>query len=85
MINPKPIIQEIIDPDKKFAVKIFIKRDDLIHPLISGNKWWKLKYNISEAKSTGHKTILTFGGAFSNHIAATAVMGKISGFKTIGV
>ncbi|MDQ3190723.1 MAG: pyridoxal-phosphate dependent enzyme [Bacteroidota bacterium] len=85
MINPKPVIQEIIDPDKKFAAKIFIKRDDLIHPLISGNKWWKLKYNISEAERTGHTTILTFGGAYSNHIAATAVMGKMSEFKTIGI
>lgn len=85
MINPKPVIQEIIDPCKKFPSKIFIKRDDLIDPFISGNKWWKLKYNILEAKAGEFETILTFGGAFSNHIAATAEAGKLSGLKTIGI
>ncbi|HET6246004.1 MAG: 1-aminocyclopropane-1-carboxylate deaminase/D-cysteine desulfhydrase [Bacteroidetes bacterium] len=85
MLNPKPVIQEIIDYNKKFTSKLFIKRDDMIDPLVSGNKWWKLKYNILEASKTGFETILTFGGAYSNHIAATAAMGSLSGLKTIGI
>lgn len=66
-------------------VSLTIKREDLIHPLISGNKFRKLKYNLIEAKKNGLDTLLTYGGAFSNHIAATAYAGKESGFKTIGV
>ena len=73
-----PILQEK-------QVSLTIKREDLIHPLISGNKFRKLKYNLLEAKKNGFDTLLTFGGAFSNHIAATAYAGKESGLKTIGV
>jgi 1-aminocyclopropane-1-carboxylate deaminase len=62
-----------------------IRREDLIHPFVSGNKFRKLKYNILEAKKQGKTTLLTFGGAFSNHIAAVAFAGKENGFKTIGV
>ena len=62
-----------------------LKREDLIHPIVSGNKFRKLKYNLEEAKRQNKKTLLTFGGAFSNHIAATAAAGKEFGFKTIGV
>lgn len=64
---------------------VTIKREDLIHPFISGNKFRKLKYNIKEAKIVKANTLLTFGGAFSNHIAAVAYAGKESGFKTIGI
>ena len=67
------------------AVKLFIKREDKIHPFISGNKYRKLKYNLFEAKNNKYNTLLTFGGAFSNHIAAVASAGLLSGFKTIGV
>nr|WP_095341192.1 pyridoxal-phosphate dependent enzyme [Tenacibaculum maritimum] len=66
-------------------INLFIKREDKIHPLVSGNKYRKLKYNIAAAKHTHKDTLLTFGGAFSNHIVATAVAGKLSGLKTIGV
>ena len=62
-----------------------IKREDEIHPFVSGNKFRKLKYNISEALSTNQNQILTFGGAFSNHIAAVAFVGKSCGIKTIGI
>src|SRR5437867_1458515 len=55
------------------------------HPHISGNKFYKLKYNIEEAKRQQKDTLLTFGGAYSNHIAATAAAGKEFGFKTIGI
>ncbi len=80
------IVQEIIDPIlKQKKIKLLMKRDDLIHPEISGNKWRKLKDNIEEARTTGHSTILSFGGTFSNHILALASAGKEFGFKTIGV
>ena len=62
-----------------------IKRDDLNHPFISGNKLRKLKYNLLQAKAENKETLLTFGGAFSNHIAAVAYAGKEQSFKTIGV
>jgi 1-aminocyclopropane-1-carboxylate deaminase len=73
-----PILEE-----KK--VELFIKREDLIHPYISGNKFRKLKYNLEEAKKLKKKSLLTFGGAFSNHIVATAVAGEIAGFKTFAI
>lgn len=73
-----PILEE-----KK--VELYIKREDKIHPFISGNKFRKLKYNLVEAKHHHKKTLLTFGGAFSNHIVATAVAGRLNGFKTIGI
>lgn len=66
-------------------VRLFLKREDLIHPFVSGNKFRKLKYNLAEAKKQKHRTLLTFGGAFSNHIAAVAAAGKIHGFQTIGI
>jgi len=84
--NPTTPLTEIIDPiliDKQ--IKLFIKREDLTDKLISGNKWYKLKYNLIEAEKLGYKPLLTFGGAFSNHIHATAAAGKKYGFKTIGV
>ncbi|MEN3325100.1 pyridoxal-phosphate dependent enzyme [Mariniflexile soesokkakense] len=67
------------------GVTLCIKREDTIHPFVSGNKYRKLKYNLLEAEKLGYKTLLTFGGAFSNHIAAVASVGKLMGFKTIGV
>jgi 1-aminocyclopropane-1-carboxylate deaminase/D-cysteine desulfhydrase-like pyridoxal-dependent ACC family enzyme len=66
-------------------IQLFIKRDDLIHAEISGNKWRKLKYNLIEAKKTNQSTLLTFGGAFSNHISAVAAAGAEFGFRTIGI
>ncbi|WP_345156952.1 1-aminocyclopropane-1-carboxylate deaminase/D-cysteine desulfhydrase [Pontibacter saemangeumensis] len=66
-------------------IALYIKREDLLHPEISGNKWRKLKYNLQEAKRLRHHTLLTFGGAYSNHIAATAAAGKAHGFTTIGI
>jgi 1-aminocyclopropane-1-carboxylate deaminase len=67
------------------SVKLFVKRDDLTHPYIQGNKWRKLKYNLERAKELKCHTLLTFGGPKSNHIYATAAAGKAFGFKTIGV
>lgn len=67
------------------GVEIFLKREDLLHPEISGNKFRKLKYNFLSAREKNFSQILTFGGAYSNHIAATAAAGKLFGIKTIGV
>tara|TARA_R110000765_G_scaffold199743_2_gene305318 strand:- start:5525 stop:6430 length:906 start_codon:yes stop_codon:yes gene_type:complete len=66
-------------------VTLVIKREDLLHPFISGNKYRKLKYNLLEANKMGCHTILTFGGAFSNHIAATAYAAKEKKFSSIGI
>ena len=66
-------------------MEVFIKRDDLLHPTIMGNKWRKLKYNLIEAKNQGFSSLLTFGGAFSNHIYAVASAGAEFGFETIGI
>lgn len=66
-------------------ISVSIKREDLIHSVVSGNKYRKLKYNLIEAKKHNHNQLLTFGGAFSNHIAAVAFTGKENGFATIGV
>jgi 1-aminocyclopropane-1-carboxylate deaminase len=67
------------------SISVQIKREDLIHPFVSGNKFRKLKYNLLQAKEEQQETLLTFGGAFSNHIAAVAFAGKEKGFKTIGI
>jgi 1-aminocyclopropane-1-carboxylate deaminase/D-cysteine desulfhydrase-like pyridoxal-dependent ACC family enzyme len=69
----------------KANVQLYVKRDDLIHPQFGGNKWRKLKYNLIEAKKNHFDTLLTFGGAWSNHIYATAAAGKHFGFSTIGI
>ncbi|WP_426091040.1 1-aminocyclopropane-1-carboxylate deaminase/D-cysteine desulfhydrase [Flavobacterium sp. DSR3-2] len=66
-------------------ISVQIKREDLIHPFVSGNKFRKLKYNLLQAKVENQETLLTFGGAFSNHIAAVAFAGNEKGFKTIGI
>ena len=96
--NPTPLqqINQILNlpsplqklEDQLFLEKklnVFVKRDDLIHPEISGNKWRKLKYNLLNIKALGYESLLTFGGAFSNHIYATAAAGKYFGIETIGI
>ena len=66
-------------------VKIYMKREDLIHPIISGNKFRKLKYNLKELKKNKNSLLITFGGAFSNHLLAVAYLGKIEGIKTLAI
>lgn len=78
-------INQTISLPKKYGIELLLKREDEIHPFISGNKYRKLKYNIEEARKLNYKTMLTFGGAYSNHIAAVAFAGKEFGFKTIGI
>lgn len=67
------------------GIRLLLKRDDLIHPDIPGNKWRKLVHNLPAAAAAGHHTLLTFGGAYSHHIAATAAAGARHGLATIGV
>ena len=81
-------MQEILTQEIQLnssKISVFIRREDLIHPIVSGNKFRKLKYNLLQAKAEKQQTLLTFGGAYSNHIAAVAFAGKENGFKTIGI
>ena len=79
-------LQQLHDPlFEEHVLTLWVKREDLLHPTISGNKWRKLKYNLQEAKEQQKETLLTFGGAYSNHIAAVAAAGQELGFKTIGI
>ncbi|MGV0101597.1 hypothetical protein NSTCB13_00033 [Nostoc sp. DSM 114160] len=70
---------------RQAGVELYVLRLDLMHPWVNGNKWFKLKYNLLEAKEKNFTTLLTFGGAYSNHIYATAAAGNLFGFRTIGV
>jgi 1-aminocyclopropane-1-carboxylate deaminase len=72
-----------IDPFPDF--KIAIKREDQIHPIVSGNKFRKLKYNFTTLTPQKQQSLLSFGGAFSNHLAALATAGKMIGIPTIGI
>ena len=81
MLEYKPIIHSV----NHKGCNISVLRLDLIHPEISGNKWFKLKYNILKAKTEKKECIITFGGAYSNHIAATAFACKEFGIKCIGI
>lgn len=76
---------ESIYLDNCNKISIDIKREDKIHPYVSGNKFRKLKYNLKDLKSNHYSSVLTYGGAFSNHIAATAAAAKISGIESLGV
>lgn len=80
---PSPL-QELRD-ERLGTVRVLLKRDDLIHPEIVGNKWRKLRYLLPEVVASGATTMLTFGGAYSNHVRAVAVAGRRAGLRTIGV
>jgi 1-aminocyclopropane-1-carboxylate deaminase len=82
---PSPVVEMEDDRLGAAGVRVLLKRDDLIHPEVPGNKWRKLKYNVATARELGFETLLTFGGAYSNHIRATAAVGAYCGFRTIGV
>jgi 1-aminocyclopropane-1-carboxylate deaminase len=81
-----PYLQQInSEVASRAGVNLSVLRLDQIHPLINGNKWFKLKYNLLAAQEENYTTLLTFGGAYSNHIFATAAAGKLYGLRTIGV
>jgi len=84
-LHPSPL-QRLQSPLLEQAnIQLYVKRDDLIHPQFGGNKWRKLKYNLEHARKKQFDSLLTFGGAWSNHIYATAAAGKHFGFNTIGL
>ena len=78
-------VNQLINIEFPNEITLHIKREDLIHPFISGNKFRKLKYNLLQAKAEKKSKLLTFGGAFSNHIAAVAYAGKENSLETIGI
>jgi 1-aminocyclopropane-1-carboxylate deaminase len=80
-----PLFEISTAETEKAGVHVIVKREDLNHSHISGNKWWKLKYNLEQAAKAGYKTILTFGGAFSNHIYATSAAAKEAGLQSVGI
>lgn len=67
------------------AVQVYLLRLDQIHPMVSGNKWFKLRYNLRTAKTQGYSRVLSFGGAYSNHLHALAWAGNCAGLETVGV
>lgn len=78
-------LSPIADPTlSAMRVQLWIKRDDLLHPIIAGNKWRKLKYLLNDALINGADTLVSMGGAYSNHLHALAFAGKCLGLKTIG-
>lgn len=85
LLLPSPLEELRDDRLTKTGLRLLLKRDDLISPDIPGNKWRKLKYNLESARKQGHQALLTFGGAYSNHIRATAAAGYYFGFATLGV
>lgn len=79
-------IQSCVDPElEKTGTRVDVLRLDLLDPVISGNKWFKLKYNLTRARTEGRQTLLSFGGAWSNHLHALAEAGRRFGFRTIGI
>lgn len=82
---PSPLQEVADDRLARAGLRLSLKRDDLISRALPGNKWRKLKYNLEAARRQGHDVLLTFGGAYSNHIRATAAAGRAFGFSTIGV
>ncbi len=83
--DPTPIVELKVSELERSGVRLLVKCEYLNHPFISGNKWWKLKYNLEEAARHKHHTLLTFGGAYSNHIYATAAAANELGLKSIGI
>jgi 1-aminocyclopropane-1-carboxylate deaminase len=82
---PSPVVELADERITRHGLRLMVKRDDVIHPELPGNKWRKLTYNLQAAAERGYETLLTFGGAYSNHIRATAAAGRRFGFATIGV
>ena len=86
LMSIAPLLQLLDEPIAAArGVRLLLWRDDLAHPDLPGNKARKLKYNLAAARQQGHRTLLTFGGAYSNHIAAVATAGRLFGFRTIGL
>jgi 1-aminocyclopropane-1-carboxylate deaminase len=79
-------VSEVFLPELTSAgIRLLVKREDLNHPFVSGNKWWKLKYNLLQAKDQGTTRLLTFGGAYSNHLVAVAAASKELEWFSVGI
>ncbi|ULC59160.1 pyridoxal-phosphate dependent enzyme [Flaviramulus sp. BrNp1-15] len=85
IFKPEHSVNQHVNLPNESGVELYVKREDKIHRFVSGNKYRKLKYNLLEAEKLGFNTLLTFGGAYSNHIAAVASAGRNLGFNTIGI
>ena len=84
--TPTTPLTELADPFlKRHRIRLYVKREDLIHSQLSGNKWHKLQLNLAEAKRRNCKTVVSFGGAYSNHLHALAYAGRIAGLQTVGL
>lgn len=81
---PTPVQQIHIEELAAYQIQLYIKRDDLIHPIISGNKWRKLKYTVALAQQMQKKTLVSFGGAYSNHLLALSCAAQLFGLKSVG-
>lgn len=82
---PSPVTAIKHPEVEKAGLRLLLKREDLIHPELGGNKWRKLRYNLQRARSLGKSRLLTFGGPHSNHLYATAAAGKLLGMPTLGL
>lgn len=82
---PSPLVEAADDRFAAHGVRLLLKRDDLVHPELPGNKWRKLAPNLRAALGAGHDRLVTFGGAYSNHLRATAAAGRLLGLGTVGV
>lgn len=81
LVLPSPLQKWENKLFRQKGVNVFIKRDDLIHPILSGNKYRKLKFNLLNAEKLGFRKILSFGGAYSNHLYAMAGVAKFTSFE----
>ncbi|MFJ7202317.1 1-aminocyclopropane-1-carboxylate deaminase/D-cysteine desulfhydrase [Streptomyces sp. NPDC098789] len=82
---PSPLVEVCDDRFERYGVRLLLKRDDLVHPELPGNKWRKLAPNLRAALAGGYGSLVTFGGAYSNHLRATAAAGRLVGMSTVGV
>ncbi|MDN3653497.1 pyridoxal-phosphate dependent enzyme [Thalassotalea ponticola] len=85
MLTHSPLQPFTLEPFQRAGLRVFIKRDDLLHPIISGNKWRKLKYNIEQAKQRDVSKVISFGGAYSNHIHALAYACHLANLPSLGI
>ena len=82
---PTPL-ERLTDPVlARAGVELRLKRDDLLHPAVPGNKWRKLVPNLAAAVAQGHTRLLTFGGAYSTHLRATAAAAQALGLSSVGL
>ena len=85
LLEMPPIESVKLDWCEKHDIDLRVLRLDLLHPLLGGNKWFKLKHNLQAALESGKRSVLSFGGAYSNHLRALAAAGNLFGVETVGI